>query len=498
MKAGRNDPCPCGSGKKYKKCCLSRDQEAVAKEVAAREAAAREAATKPPPSSLIVPARPVASPMPHQAEPAWPTVPAGAEQAPAPAPPPDPITQKQNALWDEFKSKLGEDRVAMFLEALNDPEVMSDDLAFEMLQLLRPEAVASDRRARFAECVAALRERLPEVFEKSGAYYLSLCLLDALAEGRQEVVPSLARDLAARAGRDIDIFNRSAETLAYHGQLDVLLDALRIGWPLVKSSSDVVPWGISEFAERGVIHEIYHYLEHTDSPDPADPALLDRVRFFIDEPNEDHLRELIGDLTANSGREWQAADFALRPPRKRSRGGWDDDTAERQERDPGATNLNRLINSFVGYLRREEGVPFPRGELVRHEIYSYFLKRHEGKLNPRLSMLEEMQNPRAKPPKPPRPIHPLGPEPVTLEAHLAGMMGFMNARYYPAAALFQAMPAWLRFLESRRLIDADISRKCAGELLPLHNSMLELWKTHTEDLSLYQQELAWQASREGA
>ena len=25
MKVGRNDPCPCGSGKKYKKCCLSKD-----------------------------------------------------------------------------------------------------------------------------------------------------------------------------------------------------------------------------------------------------------------------------------------------------------------------------------------------------------------------------------------------------------------------------------------------------------------------------------------
>jgi len=23
MKTGRNDPCPCGSGKKYKKCCLA-------------------------------------------------------------------------------------------------------------------------------------------------------------------------------------------------------------------------------------------------------------------------------------------------------------------------------------------------------------------------------------------------------------------------------------------------------------------------------------------
>ena len=25
-KIGRNDPCPCGSGKKYKKCCLAKDQ----------------------------------------------------------------------------------------------------------------------------------------------------------------------------------------------------------------------------------------------------------------------------------------------------------------------------------------------------------------------------------------------------------------------------------------------------------------------------------------
>ena len=29
MKIGRNDPCPCGSGKKYKKCCLPRHEEAA-------------------------------------------------------------------------------------------------------------------------------------------------------------------------------------------------------------------------------------------------------------------------------------------------------------------------------------------------------------------------------------------------------------------------------------------------------------------------------------
>ena len=28
-KVGRNDPCPCGSNKKYKKCCLPRDEAAA-------------------------------------------------------------------------------------------------------------------------------------------------------------------------------------------------------------------------------------------------------------------------------------------------------------------------------------------------------------------------------------------------------------------------------------------------------------------------------------
>ncbi len=36
-KPERNDPCPCGSGQKYKRCCLAKDQEA---ESAALKAAA--------------------------------------------------------------------------------------------------------------------------------------------------------------------------------------------------------------------------------------------------------------------------------------------------------------------------------------------------------------------------------------------------------------------------------------------------------------------------
>jgi len=40
-KAGRNDPCPCGSGKKYKKCCQPKD-EAAGHEELFKEQAKRE------------------------------------------------------------------------------------------------------------------------------------------------------------------------------------------------------------------------------------------------------------------------------------------------------------------------------------------------------------------------------------------------------------------------------------------------------------------------
>jgi TolA-binding protein len=49
-KIGRNDPCPCGSGRKYKRCCLPAHEAAAAERAAAAQAAAAtEAARHVPP-----------------------------------------------------------------------------------------------------------------------------------------------------------------------------------------------------------------------------------------------------------------------------------------------------------------------------------------------------------------------------------------------------------------------------------------------------------------
>lgn len=45
-KPGRNDPCPCGSGKKYKKCCLTRDEAAENERLAAQQSEREERAAE--------------------------------------------------------------------------------------------------------------------------------------------------------------------------------------------------------------------------------------------------------------------------------------------------------------------------------------------------------------------------------------------------------------------------------------------------------------------
>jgi hypothetical protein len=53
---GRNEPCHCGSGRKYKHCCLTKDEALAA--AARAEAAAAAAAVEPVEAAPAGPARP--------------------------------------------------------------------------------------------------------------------------------------------------------------------------------------------------------------------------------------------------------------------------------------------------------------------------------------------------------------------------------------------------------------------------------------------------------
>lgn len=192
-------------------------------------------------------------------------------------------------------------------------------------------------------------------------------------------------------------------------------------------------------------------------------------------------------------------DFRFVPPR-RYRRDEEDDEEELESDDPrGELNFYHLTVQFLGYLRRLEGVYYAKGELARRDLHRFILERHEGKLEFRESMLESTLRDTAREQgRRRRPIrryraykHLLVPDPERLEHYLAGLLDMMNQLYHRAGALFEIMPPWLRFLESRRLIDAEMRMQALDDLAPLGDKLRRVLETFTDDPSPRQTLESW-------
>lgn len=492
MKVGRNDPCPCGSGKKYKKCCLPGDQKAAYR---------RNLQTQG--EGTFVSAEKQAA-APHlQTKVSFPAPPRPPEQ---PKPPPDPHMEAIETRWKEFEKQDYEGRIALFLKTLEEKELMDDQLAFDMLDQLYLATSQHNERDRFATLIAALRERLPEVYATNAVYFLSWLLSNALAASQQETLPALTRELAAYAGKDIDMVNRVIDQLEYHGQLDLLREITRIGLADVKASHDIMPHGKYEFAERGGDYEIFDYLLHTPDPRGDDPSLLDRLGFYVEDLRTEKLIRYIEHVSDKKSQTWQVNDFAIQPSTKKSAFSDDDEDVEDEEKteplDPGKENLYYLSIEFLGYLHREEKVPYTRGEQARQGLVGYLVERAEGELEPRPGLLEDRRSwERRRPARQRPPSHPLCPDRGTLDRYLASLLDFLSAQYFKVCALFTLLPAWLRFLEQRQLLSAEQRQKCLRELEGLHATLLKAMETavvRSEDPTLVQDLKAWPKELEKA
>src|SRR5918992_1068556 len=136
MSVGRNDPCPCGSGKKYKKCCLAKDEEAKQVEQAKPIGPAPRAVR-----SLVSP--------------------------------PDLHTQAIKERWEAFEGCDYEGRIQLFTQTLEEAKMMDGEMAFEMLSQLFQQSLEHRERDRFDALVGSLAERLPKVYAGEAHYFLA-------------------------------------------------------------------------------------------------------------------------------------------------------------------------------------------------------------------------------------------------------------------------------------------------------------------------------------
>ena len=426
VKIGRNDPCPCGSGKKYKRCCLAKEQEA---------AQVRSAAT-PFNRPRVVPATPAVT----------------ASRAPSPliASPVDPATEACHVRYETFEVADYEGKIALFYQTLNDAALMDAEMAFEMLSQLYHHSIDRGERDRIEEWLAALRERLPEVYAAERHYFLQWQIDNALASGRTTALPALVRELSTHAGNEVDLFYQLLDQLAYHGQLSLLLEAVSIAWPLLQSSSEVVPWAVEELSAQAADYVIFDFLEQHPSVAADDAELIARLKDYI-EINPEKLARHLSYLTEHADRGWANQDF---------------NRNNRQHQQ----NLVDLSLEFLGYLKRQEQVCYTKGDLAREQLCNYLCERQDGELS--------------TPKRASRARHPLCPDRGTLDRFLGGLLNFVNPQHYKAVATFELLPAWLRFLVSRQLITAELLEQTLQQLQPLRASLRQFYGTYRADDAL--------------
>ncbi len=447
MSIGRNDPCPCGSGKKYKKCCLLKDEEEARKK-------AVEAAVKP-----VAAEKPKAVETPAAAKPA-----AIEHSCPTPA---DLRMEALMARLDEFEKSDYERRIEIFRQSIEE-DLMDEEQAFEMLNPLFEQVVERNERDRFDGLTEELRQRLPEVYRLEEHYILEWRIINALAAGRYEQAGELTREVALLAHQRMDVWNWVERRMAYHGQLPALVESVRLAWPKISQATGLMLWATTGFSHRAVQYELLHYVEQTAAPDPNDPALLERLKFYDEEIRMERLTSILDCLAGRSNRQWTMDDFRLRPPggtwRKKQK--VVDEAYER-----GAYNLFDLAMAFVAYAHSVTGASYAKAEMAAQEIHRFILRRERQTLEYQEGVYSSSLGPDEQPGGHAKKFkeykHLLCPDRERLDRYLAEMFDPVTAQSHNVSAVIELIPAWLRFIESEGLIEAELRERTLRDLAPV-------------------------------
>lgn len=392
--------------------------------------------------------------------------------------PSDPSTE----LWETFQMADYEDQITLCHQTIDEETLMDEEMAFEMFNTIFYKTVEHDERHRFEELAHKLQNNLPHIFDKEAHYILDWQITNALAEGRKDDVLPLAQKLAQTGGQYLDMFTRTLDQLDYHAQLHVLLEIMPTAWPDVKNSTGYFEWAVDEFAMRAVNYIVFDSLERNPALEASEPELQERIGFYLDDLNQEAFTNFLDLLTGRAEHQWKMSDFGFeRQPRGKEKSKRPVKTAKLS--DEAEQNLFELSTEFLRYLRHEEKIPYTKGKLARRQIYQYLQERHAGELEPQESMFEQMMQgskKRKRKPKRRYPDHWLCPDRNTLDHFLANLLHFLSGRYYEAVVTFELTPAWLRFLESRKLIDAEQKNKTLQSLRGLDTELLKVFKGHAD------------------
>jgi len=261
---GRNDPCPCGSGVKYKYCCINKPSDASSTSSSAAPTTETESSTL----SL-------------------------AEQA-----------------YEEFESADYEGKRVLLEDLIGDAERLDSENAFHMINALAPLAIEQGDADWVADLITRLEEEQPETYAAERPYLFHRHLEAAAATGGvKAVVAERPEVLEQLAVQDLDQFYPTIELIAYHTSLAPIAEAMHYALPDVRGDSNILPHGKSEFGDVAVQYILLAHYERHGELDVEHPDLRARID-PIDDPawgevDVHALEQFAARLSAPDDQSWE-------------------------------------------------------------------------------------------------------------------------------------------------------------------------------------------------
>lgn len=429
---GRNEPCPCGSGKKYKKCCLDKDQ--------AKQRAQRGAQKLLPPSNTDTWRE---EPEAWDEEQEWED---------------DPYME---AFYSRFDTAEFSERLVMFREMMSQNQGTEDDL-FDIFAAIQESATDDTARRKLNSIIVELRRQRPDCWEENLGFYVHSFLVNALATADTSKVNAYFLEASRQPARHIDNYSLTIDLLSYHGRHRELTEGLRLALPEVRKANNLMPWVADDIASRLLDCEILSWMEA--NPTGTDVTALQRIGAET-MPNIDaeNLRTYAEHLVGCQ----MFSPATLRDKKNRL----------------DLKQISFLTAAFVGYLIRECGIAGTTALLAGRELCHYFARREAGDLKP-VKRSRFAAKPRGTKKRKGPPAHALFPDPETLDRFIASQLHLLSYADHAVAVLALSLPAWSDFLATQNLRDLDDDGKNLALLTPVMDTLAQIFEKNSADPTL--------------
>ncbi len=268
-KIGRNDPCPCGSGKKYKKCCLAKDEAE----------ASREQISAPSGSEKIFDD--------------------------------GGLHEDERVLKDYRKLTKTDEKIDFLKKLFPLPADFATDYAIELFAPFHNTMGAEGRHAEAAEIFRLFSKENKEIYEDACSVFDRMLVYHLIFLEDRDGIQSVLDRFNGSPDSSIDDYMAVLVALECFGPYRMALSSYRNTRENIISSPEIMAWGKDEFKEKLIVLTILEYL-FSQEKDAGNPdVLLETLQVYGEGNQEDmaQYRRMVNILAGKERNHWTPEDF---------------------------------------------------------------------------------------------------------------------------------------------------------------------------------------------